>query len=51
MKDEKAKSSAKPLKKYPKVNKYCNNCLCTRVFIQKKEYVYCSRCDYRMELE
>ena len=51
MKEKKAQSLAMPLKEYPKVNRYCNTCLCTRVFIQKKKYVYCSTCGHRMELK
>lgn len=51
MKEKKDQSSAKPLKEYPKINRYCPTCLCTRVFIQKKKYVYCNTCSYKMELK
>ena len=51
MKEKKAKSLAKPLKEYPKINRYCPTCLCTMVFIQKKTYVYCNTCRHRMELK
>lgn len=37
--------------KYPMIGKYCPQCKKTQKFEQKKKYVYCEVCKYRMELE